>query len=578
VTEAANSARNRAEERFGLSQASSAGAQEPSSRWSRDALVVGGVGLALRLAVVGWAGNRFPPAGDGKFYQVVAGRIARGWGYTWAWPNGAVSYAAHYPVGYPAGLGALYALVGTHLVAALILNAAVGALAGYWVHRIVALTQSRGAALTAGLLVALHPTLVAYTPALMTEGAAATLATACAWLAVRHRTDTPSRTAARVVALGLLMGVATLVRPQLILVAPLFGALAGWWGNPTRRRLVFGTVTTSIAVTAVSVLVCLPWTARNCAKMGRCVFVSANGGWNLLIGSHERARGSWMALEELGIPEACRHVFGEADKDACFGSAGLARIRQHPGRWLSLVPAKLRATFDEVGAPGWYLHESNPRVFTEEGRRLLGAAEVIWQRALLLMCLMVLARWPGPWLRVRQVLGWTGALLTLGASGLVLAVGLSGAVTISRLALRLRRRDRARLVGFGVLAMALLMAIAMVPLTFWLAWNVQQGAMGGLARAAGPLGAGLWAWCAYVTVVLQASLLGRTLRTHRAAAVLAAIVALTLITHAVFFGAARYAMVCFPLMAAVAGSLTQVLPGRKGPCLRPGTGAAEYLA
>ena len=565
MTDTVDSAQHDCEERSPLRKAFPGRAAEPQARWKGDALVASGIGLALRLAVVGWASGRFPPAGDGTFYQVVAGRIARGLGYTWVWPDGAVTYAAHYPVGYPAALGALYALVGPHVVAALILNATVGALAVYAVHRIVAATEGRGAALAAGLLVALHPTLVAYTPALMTEGAAATLATACAWLAVRHRTDTCKRTAVRVVVFGLLMGVATLVRPQLVLVAPLFGALAGWWSNQARGRVVLRVVATSIAVTTLSVVACLPWTARNCARMGRCVFVSANAGWNLLIGSHERARGSWVALERLGIPEACLQVYGEADKDACFAAAGLARIRQHPTRWLSLVPAKLRATFDEVGAPGWYLNESNPRELTDVGRQVLGAAEVVWQRALLLLCLIALAHWPGPFIRLRHVLGWTGALLTLGATGVVLAVGLLGAAIMSRTAFRIRPGDRIRIVSVGVSGVLLLLAVTLVPTTFWLTWHIHQGGLRALGRVGELVPTGLWAWCAYLTLVIQALLLGRTLRTHRAAAVLAALIAVTLVTHAVFFGAARYAMVCFPLVAGVAGCALQALRRRQGP-------------
>ncbi|MBN1606077.1 MAG: hypothetical protein JW940_05560 [Polyangiaceae bacterium] len=564
MTDTVDPAKHDGEEPSSLRKASAGGVTEPSTRWRGDALVVTGIGLALRLVVVGWASGRFPPAGDGTFYQVVAARIARGLGYTWAWPNGAVTYAAHYPIGYPAGLGALYALVGPRLVAAFILNATVGALAVYAVHRIVALTESRGAALAAGLLVALHPTLVAYTAALMTEGAAATLVTVCAWLAVRHRTGAGKRMAVRVAVFGLLMGVATLVRPQLLLVAPLFGALAGWWSNQTGRRLAFKIVATSIAVTVLSVVTCLPWTARNCARMGRCVFVSANGGWNLLIGSHERARGSWAALEKLGIPEACRQVFGEADKDACFAAAGLARIRQQPIRWLSLVPAKLRATFDEVGAPGWYLNESNPREFTEVERQVLGAAEVVWQRVLVLLCLIALACWPGPSIRARRALGWTGALLALGAAGVVLAVGLLGTVVLSRTASTIRPGARTRAVALAISALLLILAVAIVPATFWLAWQVHQGGLHALGRAGELVLTGPWAWCAYLALVMQALLLGRMLRTHRAAAALAALVAVTLATHALFFGAARYAMVCFPLMAAVAGCAIDVLPRRQG--------------
>ena len=53
--------------------------------------------------VVAWASGRVSrPSEDGHYYDVLARRLASGDGYTWLWPDGAVTYAAHYPVGYPA--------------------------------------------------------------------------------------------------------------------------------------------------------------------------------------------------------------------------------------------------------------------------------------------------------------------------------------------------------------------------------------------------------------------------------------------------------------------------------------------
>src|SRR3954470_22672112 len=86
----------------------------------------------------------------------------------------------------------------------------------------------------------------------------------------------------------------------------------------------------ALLVTGLAVAVCLPWTLRNCARMDRCVFVSANGGWNLLIGSALDSDGAWAAIEGERVPKECRNVFGEAEKDRCFGQAGLENIRQHP--------------------------------------------------------------------------------------------------------------------------------------------------------------------------------------------------------------------------------------------------------
>src|SRR5690606_5734903 len=100
---------------------------------------------------------------------------ADGAGYTWLWPDGAVTYAAHYPVGYPALLAGLYALLGPSPVFGMAFNAILGTvavLATYWV---ASESASRAGAVLAGTVVALHPSLVLYTPALMTEGVTAAL-------------------------------------------------------------------------------------------------------------------------------------------------------------------------------------------------------------------------------------------------------------------------------------------------------------------------------------------------------------------------------------------------------------------
>ena len=72
----------------------------------RDALVVTLVALVARLVVVAWAAGHIPPTADGAYYHRLAIRLATGQGYTWLWPDGVVTAAAHYPVGYPALIGA----------------------------------------------------------------------------------------------------------------------------------------------------------------------------------------------------------------------------------------------------------------------------------------------------------------------------------------------------------------------------------------------------------------------------------------------------------------------------------------
>lgn len=450
---------------------------DSAKRWlntppeSRDGAWIASAGLVVRLAVVWWAASRFPPAEDGKYYDVVARRIAQGLGYTWLWPDGVVTYAAHYPVGYPAIVGGLYALFGPRPLWAMVLNAALGATAVLAVHRVASTEASRaGAALAAGL-VAFHPGLVFYTPALMTEGVSAALLAVAAWVAIRPSSVSRRELATRTGALGGVFGALTLVRPQGLLLAPLYGFC---W--PRSNRWKRGAA--ALGTLAVAVALCLPWTARNCVRMKSCVLVSANAGWNLFIGSAAGATGSWVPLERLGVPEACREVWGEAQKDSCFRTAAVDGILSAPERFLTLVPRKLASTFDYAGAAGWYLTSSNPNEFDERNKLALGVFETIWQRAIVLLALCALAI-PGP-----------------------------------------RRRLRLGIIASSICAL--------------------------FTRAG---------WIAHVGLPIAAVLFGRRLVERRAAWIAAATVSGTALTHAVFFGAGRYSLVCFPALAALAGTV-----------------------
>ena len=440
----------------------------------RDALWIAGVGLALRLGVVLWASSRFPPTADGDFYHRVATRIAQGLGYTWAWPDGAVTFAAHYPVGYPALIGAAYALFGAHPVVAMLVNGLIGCIAVLAAHGLAAPRASRLGAALAASLVALHPALTFYTPALMTEGIVAALLLIAGWLGVLAA----QREGAWrwLLALGAVLGLTTLVRPQVLVLGPVLGAMAASLVPSTFWRRARG----GLVVSLVALGVCLPWTWRNCVRMDRCVFVSANGGWNLLIGAAPGATGTWRSLDDLGVPPSCRTVFGEAEKDACFGAAALSHIRAEPGRWLGLVPRKLEATFNYSGAPGWYLRASNPSAFSHSAETRLGVVGMVWERLVLLLGLAALAWWPKP---------------------------------------------RGKL----VLALATVLGATLFTHYGWLA----------------TLGLPLVALSTH----------GRRLIQHPAAWVAACVVALTALTHAAVFGGGRYSMVCFGVLAALAGCL-----------------------
>ena len=215
-----------------------------------------------------------------------------------------------------------------------------------------------------------------------------------------------------------------------------------------------------------------------------------------MIGAGEHATGAWLSVEDVGFPDECREVWGEAAKDMCFRRAARRRILEHPGVWLGLVPAKLSHTFDYGDAPGWYLHTSNADAFPELPRALLFGWELLWLR-------------------------FTAGALLLGLA----ARGAGGSVS------RCRVRRALALIGAPFLFLE-------------------------------------WLWPAYVVILVLLALFPR-----RPPALQMAFWTLgtTLMTHAVFFGATRYALVTTPaLVVAAIGALT--LQGRRGD-----TGAEENL-
>jgi hypothetical protein len=464
----------------------------------REALWLFGFSLGLRLVVVAVAARRFPPADDGTFYHTVAARMADGAGYTWAWPDGAVTYAAHYPVGYPALIGAAYWLLGVAPWVGMLLNAALGALLVLGVHQVALGFTSLARARLAALAVALHPTLLLYTAALMTEAAAASLLVLLTAAALWIRST--SRASWWRPLLGLCGAGLVLIRPQLLPVLAVLGAASVWLpaGVSTRGALL-RRLRGALEVLAIAVVCCLPWTLRNCMKMDGCVFVSANGGWNLLIGTLPEGKGSFAPIAGETVPAECREVFGEAGKDRCFGRAGARRIREAPGQWLSLAPQKLGQLFNHGAVASSYLHTSNPGLVGERLKLAIAAIETLYSRLLLLAATLGLLRSAGR--RVERLLALAATALALSPWGFLAQIAVLSSL------------------------------LAGLPRTWLLGQEPPLDP--GLRQDAGPLR------------FIAASLL-----------------ALCLITHMVFFGAARYALVWLPWLAWL-----MVLPGR---AVRPG--------
>jgi hypothetical protein len=265
------------------------------------------------------------------------------------------------------------------------------------------------------------------------------------------------------------MGLATLVRPQSLLLAPVLGALAVPVAANARVRLLRAATVSLVALACVA-----PWTVRNCERMNRCALVSVNGGWNLLIGAQTRS-GAW---EEMVVPPECLTVWDEAGKDACFERAARRDIAAAPLAWMARAPGKLAATLDYFGAGPWYMHTSDAGAFDDAAKVRLAVVETVACRLLLLGALFAVARMTGPRSLARKLLAVAGAVAGVTVHG----------------------------------------------------------------------------WLGYIALAVVALLLGRRMLARAPTVVPAtvAVIVLTALVHAAFFGAGRYGLVVAPFVAALA--------------------------
>jgi len=328
------------------------------------------VALALRWYVAGALSGE--PVWDGHYYDFGARHIASGFGYAdEVMRDGQPVWHpwCHYPVGYSGFLAAFYMSFGaTHAVASFA-NALVGALLAVVTYLLAREALSPRRAMVAGALVALHPGLVLYSALLMTEPLSALLVLAGFYVAIRVARTGDSRRAMMGIAAGaFVLGVGALVRPQGLLCVPFLVLVIRAGAEAGARALWRARAVGLVVACGVALVPVLPWTARNCRVMDGCALVSTNAGWNLAIGSFPRATGRF---ETLRSDDGCREVTGQVQQDRCWLDYGIANIERAPGRWLSLIPAKLAFTFDHESFAVEYLHEARPAAWPDDRRSLV---------------------------------------------------------------------------------------------------------------------------------------------------------------------------------------------------------------
>ena len=134
---------------------------------------------------------------------------------------------------------------------------------------------------------------------------------------------------------GLLMGAASLVRANGLLLVPVFLVRCLTW-----KREGFPRAAASMLLVAGVSVVVLPWSLRNSLVTGRPTLISTNGGKNLAVGnnaSDSPVFNSYMdSLREASASLAGdpAHHWNEAEWDSYYMQEGTRYIREHPGKVL----------------------------------------------------------------------------------------------------------------------------------------------------------------------------------------------------------------------------------------------------
>ncbi|MDE3096826.1 MAG: glycosyltransferase family 39 protein [Chloroflexota bacterium] len=263
--------------------------------------------LALRLAWAWWTAPVPHPLADEEFFAASALSLTRGQGYHVAFAGGhwraGGDATAFWPPGFSAYLAIAFRLFGEHLAVARAADAVAGAAIVVPVYYIGRRLFGEAEALAAGVIAALMPSLVFWTPVLLADTLAATLvaATAALFVCALPRAGGPLRIT-YVLAGALCLAAATFVRGQALLVLP---AAAAWWyveGVGPRRALAHAALVFAIVALALA-----PWAVRNARVLDSPILLSTNLGYNLRVGHAPYSTGRYIVPQDLwdaqpGIP------------------------------------------------------------------------------------------------------------------------------------------------------------------------------------------------------------------------------------------------------------------------------------
>ncbi len=298
-------------------------------------LVIAVLALVPRLAFsVGYWVDE-PLNHDEVEYLTLAESLAAGRGFVYA--DDRRDHFSRAP-GYPAFLAGVLTIWDSH-VAVKVVQSALGVLGVFLIAGLARRAAGDSAWLIAAIAASIYPPFVWLPAYFLRELLHSVLVLGAATLLWRGLDTKVSGELEirRFVLTGVVLGVATLVRPNVAVLICLIGA---WLG-------VRVSVRAAAAVCLAAALIITPWTVRNYEAHDRFMLVSALGGLAFWIGNNPQARGEGdlasnplVGRAEAAIRAAHPSLSPEQLETVYYREAG-AFIRAHPVAWLFLLAKKL---------------------------------------------------------------------------------------------------------------------------------------------------------------------------------------------------------------------------------------------
>jgi len=238
--------------------------------------------------------------------------------------------------GYPAFMALVYLVTGKSVTALRVIEAVLGTVSVAVIGALGSLLFGRRAGWIAAAIAALHPVMAFLPSAIYTENLLIFFIVLALLMAYRGL-ERPGR--ARWAAAGALLGIALLIRPNLVAMLPGLALGFAFAMARTGRSWIGPALATGLAL----VLAVLPWTVRNHRVYGHWFFICTGGGRQFYYGNNPDATGTtWFhpdvnpALQtELDrLPDAF-------ERDRYLYRKGWEFIREHPAHAARLYLTEL---------------------------------------------------------------------------------------------------------------------------------------------------------------------------------------------------------------------------------------------